>query len=524
MTCPISMTPTESGFAEASAALERGDTEAALAVLRQALEGDPQNALCHFQIGSILLDAGRHEDAVAHFREAHRIDPNIAEFPLRIGMECARQGLLDEAESSLQLALGFGPNNPAALSCLGDVYRRQGRVGEAIPLLEAARRLAPASVDVLSNLGIALQQAGHGDQAIAVFEEALRLHPSHPLVLNNLGMALKQSGRIQEALTHLNTALQVAPQFAEARLNRAMLLLLTGRFKEGWREYEARPKWPVPDGQDLAAHLQAGLPLDNRTVLLHAEQGLGDLIQFVRYAKWLADRGAKVVVECPVRAHELMRGVPGVNGVVDTGALPAEFDLNLRLLSLPGLVHPHAGFLDAGKSYMKVDPALVAPWAARLGPATKVRAGIVWTGSPAHPNNSQRSIPLALLQPLLEHPRLELYSLQAGAGDAGLGPPERDWGHQSLTDTAAIMMALDLVITVDTMPAHLAGALGRPVWTLLSFVPDWRWGLESHTTPWYPTMKLFRQPKPGNFDSMVERIGSAVDEWTRDPLFPESAR
>ena len=516
------MTPIESAFAEAAAALERGDTEAALAVLRQALVDDPQSALCHFQLGSLLLDAGRQQEAVAHFGEAYRLDPEIADFPLRIGIECARQGLLDEAESSLQLALGFGQNNPAALSCLGDVFRRQGRVSEAIPLLETARRLAPKSVDVLSNLGIALQQAGRGDEAIVVFEEALRLHPSHPLVLNNLGMALKQSGRIQEALAHLNSAVQVDSEFAEAKLNRAMLLLLTGQFEEGWREYEARPKWPVPDGQDLAAHLQAGLPLDNRTVLLHAEQGLGDLIQFVRYAKWLADRGAKVIVECPARTHELIRSVPGVAGVVDTGASPT--DLNLRLLSLPGLVHPHAGFLNAGESYLKVDPALVAPWAARLGHATKLRAGIVWTGSPAHPNNSQRSIPPALLRPLLDHPRLELYSLQAGPAAGELVPPGCDWGQESLTDTAAIMMALDLVITVDTMPAHLAGALGRPVWTLLSFVPDWRWGLEGHTTPWYPTMKLFRQPKPGNFDSIVERVVRAVDEWTRDPLFRESAR
>ena len=510
------MTPSDPAhdiFAAASAALEEGDTEAAIARLQQVLVADPGNALCHFQLGSILLDVGRREQALAHFQEAHRLDPKIAEFPLRVGIECAREGMLDEAESSLKLALSFGYDNPAALACLGDVFLRQGKLDEGLRLLEGARRLAPEAIDVLSNLGIALQAKGRIEEAIAVLEEALRLSPSHTHVLNNLAMILKQSGRFDEALSRLNKVVQLAPGFVEARMNRAMLLLLNGHFEEGWREYEARPKYPVPEGRDLASHLRAGLPLGNRTVLLHAEQGLGDLIQFVRYAKWLADRGAKVLVECPASAHELIRSVPGVAGVVATGALPAGFDLNLRLLSLPGLVHPQAGFLAVSEPYLQVDPARVEHWATRLGPRRdgRVRAGIVWSGSPAHPNNKQRSIPLAALRPLLEHPRLEAYSLQAGANPGELVSPGRDWGRENLTETAAMMMALDLVITVDTMPAHLAGALGRPVWTMLGFSPDWRWGHRGDTTPWYPSMKLFRQPTPGDFASVVERVARALD-------------
>lgn len=517
--------PAYDAFGAASAALEGGDTEAAITVLRSALAADlfgsKENALCHFQLGSILLDEGRRDEAGAHFREAHRLDPKIADFPLRIGIECAQEGMLDEAESSLKLALSFGRDNPAALACLGDVVRRQGRLEEGIRLLEAARRLAPESVDVLSNLGIALQQqAGRADEAIAVLEEALRLSPTNPYVLNNLAMILKQSGKFEEALPHLNEAVRQAPGFAEARLNRAMLLLLCGQFEEGWREYEGRPKYPVPEGRDLAAHLSVGLPLGNLTVLLHAEQGLGDLIQFVRYAKWLADCGAKVLVECPASAHELLLSVPGVAGVVATGALPATgFDLNLRLLSLPGLVHPQAGFLAVSEPYLRVDAARVGHWARHLGPRQdgRVRVGIVWTGSPAHPNNKHRSVPVEALRPLLEHPRIEAYSLQAGAGPGELVPPERDWGRENLPETAAMMMALDLVITVDTMPAHLAGALGRPVWTMLGFSPDWRWGHRGDTTPWYPSMVLFRQPAPGDFASVVERVARALDNTSVEP-------
>ena len=513
------MTPPEPDraiFAEASAAMEAGDTSAAIGVLRQAVAADPGNALCHFQLGSILLNEGRRDEAVAHFRQAHRLDPNIADFPLRIGMECAREGMLDEAESSLTLALSFAPDNPVALGCLGDVLRRRGRIDEGVRMLEAARRLAPESVDVLLNLGTALQQERDRTvEAIAVFEEALRLNPLDPRVLNNLGMALKQSGRFAEAVSSLNRAVRAAPGFAEARLNRAMLLLLIGHFEEGWLEYESRPKHPVPQGRDLASHLRAGLPVENRTILLHAEQGLGDLIQFVRYAKWLSAQGARVLVECPPSAHELIASVPGVAGVVATGELPAAVDLNLHLLSLPGLVHPRRGVLDAGESYMHADPGAIKHWVEKLGPRRdcRLRAGIVWTGNPAHPNNGLRSIPPAELKPLMQHPRLEVYSLQAGSGAEEAVSPERNWGNANLAETAAMMMALDLVITVDTMPAHLAGALGRPVWTLLGFSPDWRWGIEGVTTPWYPSMRLFRQTSPGNFKSVVERVALAADDW-----------
>ena len=381
-------------------------------------------------------------------------------------------------------------------------------------MLERAASLAPDSADALLNLGIALEQADRLDEAVAALEGSLRLRPSDPRALNNLGMVWKQLGRPREALRLMSEAVRLAPAFAEARFNRAMLLLLAGDFEQGWSEYEWRPKRSLTGGRGLREHLQSGLPLEGQRVLLHAEQGLGDLIQFVRYAAWLDARGAKVIVDCPAAAHDLIRTVPGVSGVTPTGTLP-EFDLNAHLLSLPGLIHPHGAALAANAPYLRADPDRVEHWKKRLDGDGRLCVGLVWAGNPAHMNDRRRSIALAELRPILTHPNAAVYSLQMGPGAAGFraqgGDPGRDWGVPSLSETAAMIMCLDLVISVDTMPAHLAGALGRPVWTLLGFAPDWRWGLACEATPWYPSMRLFRQPRPGDWKSVVQRAARELD-------------
>jgi Flp pilus assembly protein TadD len=503
----------ESLLAEASAALEAGDAAAAIELLRGAIEADPHNALYRFQLGNVLAHEGRSAEADALYREAYRLDANIANFPLRVGLECAQAGMLEQAASCLELALSFDRNNAEALICLGDVLRRQGRESEAIRMLETARNLAPDSPDAWLNLGVALEQADRFNEAGAALQTALRLRPGNPIAWNNLGMVLKQLGRLPEALAVMNELVKFAPGFAEARFNRAMLLLLTGDFEQGWTEYEWRRKNPIPEGRGLRERLHSGLPLQDQTVLLHAEQGLGDLIQFVRYAAWLHARGAKVLVECRPGTHELIRTVPGVAGVTTAGTFP-EFDWNARLLSLPALIHPGGGALPAPAPYMQADAQRVAHWEERLDRDGRLRVGLVWAGNPEHANDRRRSMPLSELRPILSHPNVAVYSLQTGPAAAEFraqdGESSRDWGVESLSETAAMMMCLDLVITVDTMPAHLAGALGKPVWTLLSFSADWRWGVDREDTPWYPTMRLLRQPHLGDYRSVVQRVADEL--------------
>jgi tetratricopeptide (TPR) repeat protein len=495
----------ETLLAQASAALEAGDSPTAIDLLRGAIRSDPANAVYHFQLGNVFAHEDRQAEADEQYREAFRLDPKIVEFPLGVGVECARSGMLQEAEGCLRLALSFDHHNPTALIHLGDVLRRQGREGEAIPLLEAARNLAPNSADAWLNLGIALQQADRLADASAAFEAALRVAPANPLAMNALAMTRKQMGETAEALALMEEVVRAAPNFAEGRLNRAMLLLLAGDFARGWSEYEWRPKAPLVGGRGLREHLQAGLPTAGKTVLLHAEQGLGDLIQFVRYAGWLHERGARVIVECRAHAHELIRRASGVAGVIAPGEI-AEFDLEAHLLSLPGIVHPHEDALRAEVPYLHADPGRVATRKDRPGRDGRPRVGLVWAGNPDRADGRRRSIPFAALRPILDLPNVDVYSLQLGPAAAEFNRADREWGVADLAETAAMIMCLDLIISVDTMAAHLAGALGRPVWTLLPAAPDWRWGLEREDTPWYPTMRLFRQSRPGDYSSVVQRV------------------
>ncbi len=478
-------------LASALAYYEAGDFANAIALLRDAIRHDPNRAMYHFQLGNLYLQAQDPAQAEASFREAVRLDPKIPDVPLRMGIECARNGLLDEAENCLRLTLGFGRENAAALACLGDVLRRQGRVAEALELLQSA----PESCDVLLNLGIALYDADRLEESAEALEKARRLNPADARVLNNLGATLKQLGRLEESLRYLDDAVRLAPDFAEARLNRAMLLLLMGQFEQGWVEYESRPK------RALIKPCRAG-PFAGKTILLLVEQGLGDLIQFVRYAAWLEQRGAKVLVECPKSMHELIRSAPGVASVTADN-----FDLDAHLLSMAGLAHPREGFLHCDVPYLSPDPQRVEFWKQRFPDDGRIRVGLVWAGSASNANDRRRSLPAAELEPIVKHPNVAAYSLQVGA----LLPrewnvPRLETGAPSPAETAAMMMCLDLIISVDTMPAHLAGALGRPAWVLLPFVPDWRWGMNGHRTPWYPTMRLFRQSQPGDWKGVIASV------------------
>ena len=488
-----------------------GNTDAAIELLLGAIDADPSSALYHYHLGNVYWDQELRSEAASCYTEARRLDPNIAAIPFQTGVEFARAGMLDEAEACLSLALSFRNEHAPALSCLGDVLRRLGRPDEGLPLLEAAVRLAPSSSEAHANLGVAMCDMDRLEEATAALETALRLNPSDAAAMNNLGVAHRQRGQIDEARRILDAAVWLAPDFAEARLNRAMTMLLAGDFKESWFEYEWRPKAELPCEHPLR------LPVAGKTILLHAEQGLGDLIQFVRYAGPLAKMGARVLVECGDAVAPLIRTASGIADVVVQGSTLPEFDENAPLLSLPRLLHPDAATLPVEFPYLRPDGELVAEWRKRFKDESRLRVGFVWGGNPGTSYDRRRSIPLVELGSILGEPGVAAYSLQRGPRmeelatlPASLSIVNLEATCSGIMDTAAAMMCVDLFITADTMPAHLAGALGRTVWILLPFAPDWRWMLGREDSAWYPTARLFRQPQPGDWSSVVRQAGDAL--------------
>jgi Tfp pilus assembly protein PilF len=448
----------------------------------------------------------------------------IADLALRTGLQYAVSGLLEDAETWLRLALAIEPQHPSALTSLGDVLRRQGRLGEAMPPLETAVELAPDMAEAHLNLGVARCESGLLEEAALSLSAAVRLDPCDPRAHNNLGLLHKAQGQLEQAIASLNEAIRLAPDFREARVNRALAFLLAGRFEEGWSEYEWRhTEAPLP-AHPLARYLCAGGSLAHKSVTLRCEQGLGDTIQFVRYAAILHGMGAHITVACPAEALPLVRCALGVAEAVALEEPPRQCDFSVPLLSLPLILHPRSATIPAPIPYFQLDPRRVDAWHRRIGHAGRLRVGLVWGGNPNAAQDRTRSLEFRELAPILQNSAAQVFSLQCGprAADLAACPDAAaviDLAPEihDLVDTAAAMENLDLVISVDTMPAHLAGALGRPVWLLLPCVPDWRWLMERSTTPWYPTMRLFRQPSPGNWRSVIAQVTAELRHLSSYP-------
>jgi len=438
------------------------------------------------------------------------------------GVAAHRRGDIDAAERDYRAALAIARDQPLALHYLGVVLYQRQRLPDALALLERAVTLAPRDPEVHNNLGLALAAADRTDEAIASYRRALHAYRDHTAAWNNMGLALQAGNDVDGAIAAFRAAIARAPGFAQAHWNLSLALLLTGHYAEGWREYEWRmaagtfgsstvstaPRW---DGGDL----------HGRTLLLTTEQGLGDALQFIRFAQPLAARGARVIVHTGAALAGVLATAPGVAQVVTAGApLPAH-DFQAPLLSVPGalaITEPtiprDVPYLAGGRRLLDDDITATAREVA--GAAGALCVGLSWAGNPAHANDRRRSCPLATLAPLLELPNVVFFSLQKGDGEdqiaelpnasrIALLPARNDFG-----DKAALMQRLDLVLSVDTSNAHLAGALGRPLWLLLPFAPDWRWGRTRTDSPWYPTARLYRQPRPGDWTSVIAEVRAAL--------------
>jgi hypothetical protein len=372
--------------------------------------------------------------------------------------------------------------------------------------------------------GNVLYRLGRHEEAIASLGRALQLRGEYPEALSNLGNVLRACGRRDEAVTAYERALKLRPDYVDAHWNLAQLLLLQGEYERGWREYEWR--WKVRSmfqPRNFPQLRWNGEELGGKRILVHTEQGLGDAIQFVRYAPLIARRGGRVIFECQFEVQRLLGRCAGVEQVVVAGQDLPPFDVQIPLVSLPGVFGTMARNVPADVPYVFADEKVAQRWREKLAAAGSGKTvGLVWGSGRAFPHYHLKSMALAALEPLGKMPGVQFVSLQKGpaAADAK-SPPDGmkliDWTNQlaDFADTAALVAGLDLVISVDTAVAHLAGAMGKAVWTLLPFDPDWRWGLEREDSPWYPTMRLWRQSRSGDWAGVVQRLVDGLCEWAR---------
>jgi hypothetical protein len=433
-------------------------------------------------------------------------------------MQAHQRRELDAAERDYRAALATAPIHPTALHYLGVILYQRNRLAEAMPLLERAVALIPEEPEFHNNLGLALAAADRTDEAILRYGQALARKPDLATAWNNLGLASQSAHRLPEAISAFREALRLVPDFAQAHWNLSLALLLTGQYPEGWREYEWRHREQTFGAADTStAPRWQGEDLAGRAILLSAEQGLGDALQFVRFADPLAQRGARVIVRAPDALSGILATAPGVAAVPRvTDPIPAH-DFQLPLLSVAGALDIEENTIPTAVPYLAVSPADVTALASVMAvPPGTLRVGLSWAGNPRQANDRRRSCPLAALAPLLDLPDIAWFSLQKGDGESQIAQVPSAVRIRSLearnafVPKAAMLEHLDLVISVDTSNAHLAGALGKPVWILLAFAADWRWGVGGAGSAWYPTARLFRQPRAGDWASVVVDVRAAL--------------
>lgn len=496
-----------------NALLEQGRLEEARACYQRAVEQKPDFTEAYNNLGNVQRELGQLDESVNNCRQALRLKPDLTEAHYNLGAARFAQRRWEEAAGSYRQAIALRPGHAEAHRYLGTTLRELGHTDEAIASFGEALRLKGDFAEAHGELAMALAQRGDLDGALASCREVLRLRPNLASAHLYAGFVLRQLGRRSEALACCDRALELQPDLPDARRNRAMLWLLEGKLGEGWAEYEWRWKCPEFPPRTFQQPLWDGSPLEGKTVLLLAEQGLGDTLQFIRYAPLVRDRDGRVVVACQRPLVTLLSRCEGVEQVVAQGDPLPPFDVHAALLSLPRIVGTTLDSIPADVPYIKSDPLMVAHWREELGGVRDFKIGIAWQGSPAHCGDRWRSVPLSYFAPLAAIEGVRLYSLQKNDGHEQLG--QVSFGDrivdlasrlESFADTAAAMKNLDLVICCDTSVAHLAGALALPVWLALPSVPDWRWLLDRDDTPWYPTMRLFRQHRRGDWQDVFARI------------------
>ena len=496
---------------------QRGRIEVARPLIERAIKVDRRNPSPHIVLGLILKQSGQVAEALASYDRALSLKPDLAEVHYFQGNALRELKRPAEALTSYDRALALRPNYPEALNNRGNALGDLKRHDEALDCYDRTLALRPDYFEALNNRGTTLRDLKRPTEALHSFDQALALQPNTPATLTNRGAALQDLRRHAEALDCFARAIAIQPALAMAHTNESVCRLQTGDFAEGWEKFEWR--WETeafqPVRRQFAQPLWRGREsLRGSTILLHAEQGLGDTIQFCRYASLVSALGARVVLEVQPSLKRLLAGLPGIDHLLSRGESLPTFDYHCPLLTLPLAFQARLDSIPQSQAYVRGDPALTSKWENRIGTKERRRIGLVWSGSMTP--DPGRSIPLADFAPLLSAPfhfiglqqevrttdqifleqRQDLVNLGAELGD--------------FADTAALIEALDLVITVDTSVAHLAGAMGKPVWILLLYNSDWRWLLDRDDSPWYPSARLFRQTENGSWRSVIARVAAEL--------------
>jgi tetratricopeptide (TPR) repeat protein len=496
---------------------QAGSLAEAERIYRHILAAQPHHADAIHLLGVIAAQNGQREPAVELMSRAVALRPESAEFRCNLGAALLELNRKEEAAAELRRAIDLRPNMAQAHNNLGNALTALGRHQEAADCARRALALDPNYAQAYYNLANVQRNLGQWDEAVANYRRALALKRDWREAENNLGNTFCSAGRFAEAENLFADVLARRPDDPLAHWNVALALLRRGDLERGLKEYESR--WQIPELRlnrlrDARPEWDGG-EIKGRRILVYAEQGLGDSIQFARYIPFLAGRGAGVVVNCQKELAGLLGGIAGVTEChAHPGAKNSRWDLHCSLPSLPRLMGTTLATIPASVPYLRADPAKAALWRNRLEGTGKRKIGVAWAGSPRHPSDEQRSVRLDRLADLWRSD-IRMVSLQKGQGREQIGPSGLaldDWTEEldDFADTAALVENLDLIVTVDTAVAHLAGAMGKEVWVLLPFVPDWRWMLEREDSPWYPTMRLFRQEKTGDWSGPIGRIAEAL--------------
>jgi len=494
----------------------QGEHQQALACYREACTLRPESALNAINLAAGLIHVQQHREAEEWARRALHLQPEMAEALNNLSVALTGQQRRAEAEVFARKALERNPQAAHLHLNLGCLLLQPGRFAEAEAELRRALQLRPNYPQAANNLAIALHQQDRDEEAASWCERLLQVLPHYGVAWANLGIVRQAQARNSEAIVCFEEALQRKPDDVKSHVCRSLTLLAEGRFAEGFEEYEWRWKMLAEPPREWSRPAWDGAPLHGKTILLWAEQGLGDTLQFARYAPLVAALGGRVLVECQDCLARLVGTIDGVSQVVTQSQELPRCDVQAPLLSLPRLLAATLASVPARLPYVQADAARVARYRNILGPAHGLRVGLVWAGSPKHATDRLRSIPLARLAALRTIPGVEWHSLQVEERARTEADGESGWLRPCLVDSpnadylAAMMNCLDLVVTADTMSAHLAGALGRPAWTLLPHVADWRWQMAGDSSPWYPGMRLFRQQRPGDWEGVVETVRGEI--------------
>ncbi|MGA9378937.1 MAG: tetratricopeptide repeat protein [Phormidium sp.] len=501
--------------------LEIGKYAQAEKIYLQILEQDPTSAIAYKNLGNALYNQGKLEPAITFYQQGLELEPNDAITYYNLGNAFHQLDSLSEAIACYEKSLALEPNSAIVLNNLGNALQRQGKFEQAIAQYQKSIQLDSNNALTHNNLGSIFNVQGKLEEAFACFQKGLDLEPNNVEAYNNLAGFYQEKRQYEKALEWCERAIEIEPNYPDAHWTRALILLRSGDYKRGFIEYEWRWKLKEKKPRILPKPIWDGSNIAGKTILLQAEQGMGDMIQFIRYLPELLKLGCEVIFECHPPLVSLMKNIAGVKKVVAIGDILPEFDVYIPLLSLPLILGTTIETIPAKIPYLKPLESVRVKLETPVGNSCKV--GLVWAGNPKNSNDRKRSSSLKYFLPILNIPNMAFYSLQKEPKSAEikeLSPlvnlVDLSSTINDFADTAAVISQLDLIITVDTAVAHLAGALGKPVWVLLCYNADWRWMSEREDSPWYPTVRLFRQNRRGDWQEVMERVSEALQELLKE--------